>query len=984
MSATKPRPHRAPLAGAQVMKPSRPQRLAAAWRSVTGAGPAVTASFGLLVLGCAFLATAGPRQGLAMRTAALHRELAAAPAVQRSVELTSVPWEFAYALPGTYSLDGLGPPSATAADLAAVGGEAARALAATPLPLAARGADWAGLDTGRAPVGGAAAGAFLAGARPELEICYQDPLMRYARLADGRWPRRARVRFSAVPGPNGLGHAVSRATFEIAVTQATAARFGLHPGSRLTEDGVTGPLTLDVTGVLRTAAPASAFWTANPAAAAPVVVPRTLVSPAYWSGVAFTGPAELPALQAALPSGEVQFSWDFPLDLGGLDADQAPALAGYLSRVAARTLPLAGRYSHAASTLSVAAPGPLPVLSGFLATEGAVQTVLALLFTGLTVVGLAAVLLATQLMAARRAAEYALVRARGAALGQAAALALRDGAVIAVPAAAAGVILALVLTSSGNAVLAWWLGGITLLAALLGLPLAVAVQQRAGRPDAAAYRELDQAATRRTPLRRWVTEAALVAAAAGGLVVLHDQGLPSGPGLNVYPAAAPVLVAVPAALLVMRLYPLLLRGLLRLGARRAPVTWFIALTRAAWSGAFSVLPMFALVLALVLTSFAGMVRSAVTRGESAASWQAVGADAVLAAGQDNRGFTPATVRAVAGVRGVTHATALRVMTWAPGYGPPVQIAAVQPPGYAAFTAATPWPRFPWHRLGGPRVAATGGTAAAGADAGTGGAGRGTAAAAPGQPSAPVPAIAGPGARGALGAGPVVITTDSGPLTVQIAGTVPRTPAFPGSGSFLVLPLSALRGPSGPLLPNEMLLGGPDLDLAQLTATVHRLLPGASLTLRRTVLQTLADAPLQHGSYLLYAAGIAAAGGLSVLVLLLALAMTAPGRELTLTRLATMGLAGWQARLAAVAEALPAVLAAAAAGAACTGLLALLVGPALDLSVFTGSAAQVPVRADLGTVAVPAAGLAILGLITLAAEVTLARRRGLARALRLGG
>ena len=955
MSAPVPRPRQVPPAGMHVVQPSRRQRLAAAWRSVTGAGAAATASFGLLVLGCAFLATAGPRQGLSMRTTALHRELAAAPAVQRSVELTSVPWQFAYALPSTYSLDGLGPPSATAADLAAVGREAAHALAATPLPLAARGTDWAGLDTGRAPVSGAAARAFLAGTPPELEVCYQDPLTRYARLAAGRWPRRAWVRFSAVANPNGAGNAVARATFEIAVTQATAARFGLHPGSRLAEGGVTGQLTLDVTGVLRTAVPGSAFWTANPAAAAPVVVPRTPVSPAYWSGVAFTGPAELPALQAALPGGEFQFNWDFPLDLHGLDADQAPALAGSLSRVTARTLPLAGRYSHTASTLSVAAPGPLPVLSGFLVTQGAVQSVLALLFTGLTVIGLVAVLLAAQLMAARRAAEFAVLGARGAALRQIAALALRDGAVIAVPAAAAGAILALLLTTSGNVALAWWLDGITLLAALLGLPLAAAVRQRAVTPDAAGYRELDRAGTRRTPPRRWVTEAALVAAAAGGLVVLRDQGLPSGPGLNLYPAAAPVLVAVPAALLVMRLYPLLLRGLLRLSARRAPVTWFIALTRAAWAGAFSILPMFALVLALVLTSFAGMVRSAVAQGENAASWQTVGADAVVAAGEDNRGLTPATVRAVAGVRGITHATALRVMTWAPGYGPPVRIAAVQPPGYAAFTMATPGPRFPWRRLAGP-----------------------------GQAGLPVPVVAGPGARGSLGPGPVVISTDSGPLTVQVAGTVARTSAFPGSRSFLVLPLSALRGPAGPLLPNEMLLAGPDLDLAQLTATVHRLLPGASLTLRRTVLQALADAPLQRGSYLLYAAGIAAAAGLSVLILLLALALTAPSRELALIRLATMGLAARQARAAAMAEALPAVLAAAVAGAACTGLLALLVGPALDLSVFTGSGAQVPVRADLGTLAVPAGALAVLGVVTLAAEVTVARRRGLARALRLGG
>jgi putative ABC transport system permease protein len=562
-------------------------------------------------------------------------------------------------------------------------------------------------------------------------------------------------------------------------------------------------------------------------------------------------------------------------------------------------------------------------------------------------------------MARRRAVEFALIRARGAALRQLAAMGLRDGAVVAVPVAVAGAAAAIMLTPGGSPALAWWLGGLTLLAGLACLPLAVVTQHRWAGPAAAADRDLSRDRGRRVAARRWVMEAALTAAAVGGLVLLRTQGLPSGPGVDVYPAAAPVLVAIPAALLVMRLYPVLLRGLLRLFARRAPITWFIALSRAAWSGPVPVLPVFALVLALVLTSFAGMVRAAVTRGETAASWQAVGADAVLASGTAGAGFTAADQRAIAAVPGVTRATALRVMTWAPGYRSPVQVVAVNPASYAAFAAATPARRFPAGLLTGSGPA-------------VGGVGE------------PVPALAAPAVRGALGPGPVTITADSGPLTIRIVGTIGSTPALPGGRSFLVLPLTSVRTRVGPLAPNEMLLAGPDLDTARLTATAHRLLPGASVTLRSAVLRSLASAPLQHGTYALFAVGIGAAAGLSVLVLLLALSLTARGRELTLTRLATMGLNRRQARLAAVGEALPAVLAAAVAGAACAVALAVLIGPVLDLAVFTGSAARVPVRADLAAVALPTAGLAILGLLTLSVEVAAARRRGLASALRIGG
>ncbi len=51
------------------------------------------------------------------------------------------------------------------------------------------------------------------------------------------------------------------------------------------------------------------------------------------------------------------------------------------------------------------------------------------------------------------------------------------------------------------------------------------------------------------------------------LVVLHGQGLPAGGQVNLLVAAAPVLVAVPVVLVMLRLYPLAVRGLLALSAR---------------------------------------------------------------------------------------------------------------------------------------------------------------------------------------------------------------------------------------------------------------------------------------------------------------------------------------------------------------------------------------------------------------------------------
>jgi hypothetical protein len=57
---------------------------------------------------------------------------------------------------------------------------------------------------------------------------------------------------------------------------------------------------------------------------------------------------------------------------------------------------------------------------------------------------------------------------------------------------------------------------------------------------------------------------------------------------------------------------------------------------------------------------------------------------------------------------------------------------------------------------------------------------------------------------------------------------------------------------------------------------------------------------------------------------------------------------------------------------------------LDLSVFTGSGAAAPVRADLAALAIPAAGLVVLGVATLSAQAIAASRRGAASALRISG
>ena len=122
-----------------------------------------------------------------------------------------------------------------------------------------------------------------------------------------------------------------------------------------------------------------------------------------------------------------------------------------------------------------------------------------------------------------------------------------------------------------------------------------------------------------------------MAAAVAGVVVFRQQGTQPGSGREPLPTAAPVLVAVPAVIVVLRAVP---GGVARAAARLGPgsgATAFLGLARAARTALTPALPAFALVLALSVAAFAGMVRDAITGGETAASWQAAGADVTIAA-----------------------------------------------------------------------------------------------------------------------------------------------------------------------------------------------------------------------------------------------------------------------------------------------------------------------------------------------------------------
>lgn len=899
---------------------------------MTGTGAGASVILAVLVMTSVFAAMAAPRQSLADRTRALDAVFASVPALGRSVVATADYFSVATTLGAGGGLDqriGDG-------QLQLIRAGIARRLIAAGIPLQPSRARWSGVSSGQLTLAPYPR-SVRATAPPKVQVLYRGALSKYARLTAGAMPARSSLTYSPA-GP------LDR--FEVAVTAATAARFSLRPGSVL---HLGRGLALVVTGLIRPVRPGSAFWTEDPGAAAASFVSAGRGGGGYWQGSVFITRPELAHLESALDISKMTLTWDFPMRLRGVTADQAGALADSLRAAAGRAGIIRPRsdlgYETALASAEVVT-GVAGPLAQFVQAEDQVATLLSLIEVSLAIVGAVVLLLGGRLLAERRGAELRVMRGRGAALGQLAGLGLRAGLVVVLPAAALGAVAAVMLTPGGDEPLAWWLASMTTIFALAGMPWLIVRQASA---SGQAAERADRPLTRTERSRRLVADLTLVAAAAGAMVVLRQQGL-SGAGTNWYPSAAPALVAIPAAILAVRCYPRVVRWLVRLAGRRSGVTAFVGLARASRTSATAVLPVFALVLVLTVVGFGAMLRAAVGNGDTVASWRAAGADAVVDATQLTGPLSTQAQRAISAAPGVRGSCPLAVLPGLLAGGASVSVVVMDPARYARFTSGTPLAAFPARALAGQ-----------------------------GGPAPPgVPVLASPSVAAALRGGQLLVAGRA--LRVRVAKVV-ISPASQLTGTdFVVITAQALGGRPHA---NVLLLSGPAIGSGRLRALVRQALRGATVSFRSKVLDSLVNAPLPRSAFVTFAQGALAAAAFGAVIVLIMLALGARPRELTLARLFTMGLSPAQASRLVLAEVLPSIVAAAAGGTVAALALVPLLAPAIDLSLFTGSAEPVAMRADVGVLLYLAGILLALSVLTLFAQSAATRLRGVARALRVG-
>ncbi|UWZ59838.1 ABC transporter permease [Dactylosporangium aurantiacum] len=735
---------------------------------------------------------------------------------------------------------------------------------------------------------------------------------------------------------------------QIGLSETDAAALGLSPGDTVPlKDSHNQVKDVRVSGVFRPADDADPAWRLAPSVLRPV------------AGADGVGTTRLGGLLSrdSLPDARLAFEQD-QLERTVRFAPQPEALTwSTASTLAANVVQL--------KATSGASNGPDEalrwesqldaVLRDARTQVNAAAAQASVLLTGIVSATVLVLLVAAGLLVHRRGPTLVAARHRGAALPDLGAELFIESAAAALAATAIGLLLARAV-APGVAVLS--VLPLAAAAATAAPALGVLAAARATNDRRApANRSARRWTLRTRQLRRAALDVAVLVAAAGALVALHQRGItPAGTaavpdGGAGLPTSAPALGALAAALLLLRLLPagthLALRRALR---SRRPLAVFGAARAAAT--ATRVLAPLALVTATALASFALTVDATAGQGLTDGSWRTVGADARLDVAAAAATSTPALAARVAAAPGIDQVVVAQVTDRARVIADTAvtapRLVVVDAAAFQRLLATTPLPDVPaLARLADP---------------------------APGD----VPALVLSG-DGSLQPGMRLQLPQPGGAPAIRLTAVGAAPAIGDATDVVVVDRAGLAAAGLPTVPNTVWVTGPGTAAAVAAAGDG----GANVVLRADVERARRAAPLTAGLLRLARTAAATLLVLGLLGLALGAAAGAPQRWQTITRLRTLGLRPRDARWIAAGELLPAVLLAAVGGPLLGALLARLTLGPLQLRLLTRQTVD-------PAVALPWGWLALLGGVLLAAvavvvpvEAALRRRRQLGEVLRAG-
>jgi putative ABC transport system permease protein len=712
-------------------------------------------------------------------------------------------------------------------------------------------------------------------------------------------------------------------------------RFSADASDALAPPG--GAIAIRFTGIFESTTPVEdPYWFDDRSLLVPRI--RPVSRDDTFSDIGVAVPAEsYAAMAAAAPDGSLsmRYAWRYLVDPGRLTIDGLEGLAGDLHSL--EGLFRDGETQIGDATLSALRSRLVRLVDEHVAEWRSADV--ALITAGMGPVGLAVGALAflAVVSAQRRTRLLRASQARGASILQMVAMTLVECLVLAVPPAALGAVLAIVLvpdTRTGPTITA--AAGVALVTTVL-LVGAVTIRFASSlrvRPDSEPSRWARH--------RRLVAEGLVVGLAAAGTFFLLERGVRGATSAgqiasaDLLLAAAPALVALAAGVIAARLFPAAVGFVARLFDRRRDLVPVLALRRASREGGSTPI-LIVLVAAAMIATFSAAMLAHLERASVDIAWHQVGSAHRIVVDQ---GSLPAgfDVSGIAEVEASAPAFRARGARTSQGA---VELLALDAVAFRRVVEGTP------------------------ADVDI-------------DPlllddQQPIPAaIVSSSLMDGAGAGaveldvPVQLRLGGRPVQVLPVQWRDTFPTLPTDRPFIVASLAQLRAahPEQPLAPDMLFVRAPDDAGAALSRRVDEV-AGARLESRAALSARLAGSPVMIAVVTGVAASALMAAGYAVVAVAAAIALRGSARMVETAHLRTLGLKRGEAvRLSMAEHGAPT-------------LIAFVVGSVTGLAMFSLVRGSVGLAALLGSALDIRAPLQIVHLAALLGALTLVSAAGIA-------
>ncbi|MCP2635749.1 ABC transporter permease [Microbacterium sp. HD4P20] len=443
-----------------------------------------------------------------------------------------------------------------------------------------------------------------------FDPAYQDEI----RITEGRLPEPAVSFLTETPSDPGGSLIGNR--IEVVLSAESAAELEWAVGQiRTVGDPRRFLVELDLVGLFEAADPQSEYWDHVTSVLEPFVFDDGN-QPRRVAGTAYAHPASLVAY--GLRDERSTLVW-YPTDTDRIVGDNAEAAIAALNKLTAVSHPI-GTTEQGAGLLGLGFDADITAtIESALAQQRSTAGVIAMLVAGPVGVSAAVLVLGCRLILEGRRSSLRLLSARGASLGQLRGLLAAEGFLVGVVPALIGATAVVVagaavfgVAPSVAGILTALMAGIAPVVVLFAL--APSVAERQARTDLG----------RRGSRLRLIAEGVVAGLAVTALALLFIRGYSDGVDLLL--AATPLLLALVACLVTIRLYPLPLAAAHARARAAADLDAFVGSARALREPSLGVTPVLALVVGVSVAMSSGVLLSTLQSGVAEASRAQIGAD----------------------------------------------------------------------------------------------------------------------------------------------------------------------------------------------------------------------------------------------------------------------------------------------------------------------------------------------------------------------